>query len=49
MLKKIKDSIFKFKKYLEGEAQEVENLYSRYKKLMFHSRSKPVQVWNFIF
>jgi len=41
ILKKLKDSIIKYKKYLEGESQEIEKIYEKYKKILFSFKTKP--------
>lgn len=39
MLKRLKESLLKFKKYLEGEGAELENLINKYKKTLFTQKS----------
>jgi hypothetical protein len=41
ILKKLKDSIIRFKKYLEGESAEFERIYDKYKKTMYSVKSRP--------
>lgn len=41
ILRKLKDSIIKFKKYLEGESAEFERIYDKYKKTMYSVKSRP--------
>ena len=40
ILKRMKESIIKYKKYLEGEAGEFEKLYDKYKKTMYSTKSR---------
>jgi hypothetical protein len=38
MLRKLRDSLLRFKRHLEDEASEQEGLYQRYKKTLFSHR-----------
>ena len=48
MLRKLKDSLMRFKKYLESEGAELEKMFSKYKKTLFSQRSYAKLHWSFI-
>jgi len=39
MLKRIKESIINFKRYLDNEGAELDQLFTKYKKVLFSQRS----------
>jgi hypothetical protein len=41
ILRKLKDSIMRFRKYLEGESTEMERLYDKYKRTMYAVKTRP--------
>ncbi len=41
ILRKLKDSVLRFRKYLEGESREMERLYDKYKRTMYAVKTRP--------
>jgi hypothetical protein len=44
MLRKLKESLLKFKKYLESEGVELENMFNKYRKALFTKKCLPNQL-----